>query len=209
MPAGQQRTGLLTRAAFLVSGSANTRPIMKGVFMRKNMLCDTIPPPPAGANAKPPELKPGMTTRESVEALTEVAGSVCITCHGTAINPLGFATENFDALGRFRTAQTLFDANGNVTGTKAVNTTSVPQVSYGDPAKISSPSELMTLMTASSKVEACLSRHFFRFTYARWETESTDGCSLEDGRKALMNGGKMTDLATAALLSPQFRRRTF
>ena len=37
---------------------ANTRPIMKGVFMRTNILCDTIPPPPPGANAKPPELRP-------------------------------------------------------------------------------------------------------------------------------------------------------
>jgi hypothetical protein len=209
MPNSQARSGLLTRAAFLVSGSANTRPIMKGVFIRKTMLCDTIPPPPAGANAMPPELKPGMTTRESVEALTEVPGSVCITCHGTAINPLGFATEDFDALGRFRTAQTLFDANGNITGTKAVNTTTVPQVSYGDPATISSPGELMNLMAASSKIEACLARNFFRYTYARWEAEATDGCALEDSRKALMNGGKMTDLATAALLSPQFRRRTF
>ena len=31
---------------------------MKGVFIRKNILCDTIPPPPPGANAKPPELSP-------------------------------------------------------------------------------------------------------------------------------------------------------
>ena len=70
---------------------ANTRPIMKGVFMRTNVLCDTIPPPPPGANAKPPELGPNMTTRESVEAITEMPGTICVSCHGTAINPLGFA----------------------------------------------------------------------------------------------------------------------
>jgi hypothetical protein len=150
-----------------------------------------------------------MTTRESVEALTEVAGSSCITCHGTAINPLGFATENFDALGRFRTAQTLFDANGNVTGSKAVNTNSVPQVNYDDPTTSTGAVQLMNLIAASGKVEACMSRNFFRFTYARWETESTDGCSLEDGRKVLKNGGKVTDLATSAVLAPQFKRRAF
>ena len=36
-----------------------------------------IPPPPPGANAKPPELGPNMTTRESVEELTEMPGTVC------------------------------------------------------------------------------------------------------------------------------------
>ena len=92
---------------------------MKGVFLRTNILCDTIPPPPPGANAKPPELMPGMTTRESVEAITEMPGTVCAGCHTLAINPLGFATEGFDALGRFRTAQRLFDAAGVETGTKA------------------------------------------------------------------------------------------
>jgi hypothetical protein len=56
LPAGQ-RPGLLTRALFLSTGSPNTRPIMKGVFIRKNILCDSIPPPPPGANAKPPDLQ--------------------------------------------------------------------------------------------------------------------------------------------------------
>src|SRR6185503_306872 len=154
-PAGQ-RPGLLTRALFLSTGTANTRPIMKGLFIRKNVLCDDIPPPPPGANAKPPELGPGMTTRESVEAITEMPGTVCAGCHQTAINPLGFATEGFDALGRFRSAQRLFDAAGVETGTKPVNTSTVPQVVYGDTTMISTPAQLMSLIVASGKVEACL-----------------------------------------------------
>jgi len=208
LPAGQ-RPGLLTRALFLSTGTANTRPIMKGVFVRTNILCDTIPPPPPGANAKPPELGPNMTTRESVEALTEMPGTICASCHGPAINPLGFATEGFDSLGRFRTAQRLFDASGTETGTKAVNTMTVPQVNYGDTASISTPAELMSLMLTSGKVEACLARNFFRYTYGRWEDTTTDGCALEDARKALANGGNVADLAAAAVKTAQFKRRTF
>jgi hypothetical protein len=207
LPAGE-RPGLLTRALFLSTGSANTRPIMKGVYIRKTILCDDIPPPPPGANAKPPDLMPGMTTRESVEAVTEMPGTVCEACHGPVINPLGFATEGFDALGRFRTAQTLYDATGAVIGSKPVDTTSVPQVSAGDPTASGGPSDLMALIVASGKVEACLSRNFFRFTYARWEDDTADGCALEDARAALASG-KLTDLVTAVLLSPQFRRRAF
>src|SRR6185436_11071406 len=181
LPAGQ-RTGLLTRALFLATGSANTRPIMKGVFIRKNILCDKIPPPPAGANAKPPELGPNMTTRESVEAITEMPGTICVSCHGVAINPLGFATEDFDSLARFRTTQRLFDAAGAEMGTKPVNTMSVPQVVYGDQTAVSTPAELMSLMAGSGKVEACLARNFFRYTYGRWEDTTIDGCALEDAR---------------------------
>jgi len=207
LPLGQ-RAGLLTRALFLSSGTANTRPIMKGVFLRQTVLCDTIPPPPPGANAKPPELGPGMTTRESVEAITEMPGTICASCHSSVINPLGFATEGFDALGRFRTAQRLFDAAGAETGTKAVNTTAVPQVVIGDRTMISTPAELMSLVAASGKAEACIARNFFRYTYGRWEG-TADGCALEASRQALANGGSLRDLAAAAVKSAQFKRRTF
>jgi hypothetical protein len=208
LPAGQ-RPGLLTRALFLSTGTANTRPIMKGVFVRTNVLCDTIPPPPPGANAKPPDLGPNMTTRESVEAITEMPGTICVSCHGTAINPLGFPTEGFDALGRFRTAQRLFDATGAETGTKPVDTMTIPQVVYGDQTAVSTPAALMSLMLASGKVEACLARNFFRYTYGRWEDTTTDGCALEDARKALANGGTVADLAAAAAKTAAFKRRAF
>jgi hypothetical protein len=207
-PAGQ-RPGLLTRALFLSTGSPNTRPIMKGLFIRKYILCDTIPPPPPGANAKPPELEPGMTTRETVEALTEMPGTVCAGCHRALLNPLGFATENFDALGRYRTEQQFFDAQGNPTGSKPVDTSGVPAVTGGSETPAAGPGELMQQIVASGKVEACLSRNFFRYTFARWEDLATDGCALESMRSALQNGGGVVDLVMAATLDGSFRERVF
>jgi hypothetical protein len=208
LPSGQ-RPGLLTRALFLASGSANTRPILKGVFIRKNILCNDIPPPPPGANAKPPVLEPGMTTRQSVEALTEMPGSVCSGCHTVFINPLGYATENFDALGRFRTEQRLFDDTGKATGTKPVDTHGVPQVLLGDTTAIQSTAELMQLIASSGAVEACLSRNFFRFTYARWEDDALDGCALRSAHDSLKNGGKFSSLLSASVLAPAFQQRRF
>jgi hypothetical protein len=211
LPAGQ-RPGLLTRALFLSTGTANTRPIMKGVFIRKTVLCDDIPPPPPGANAKPPDLGPNMTTRESVAAITEMPGTICASCHQTVINPLGYATESFDALGRFRTAQRLFDDQGNETGSKAIDTTSVPQVLSGDTTPSAGAADLMSLIAGSGKVEACLARNFFRFTYGRWEDTtqgSADGCALEDARQVLAGGGTITDLLKAAVMAAEFKRRTF
>ena len=207
-PAGQ-RPGLLTRALFLSTGSPNTRPIMKGVFMRKNILCDAIPPPPPGANAKPPDLQPGMTTRQTVEELTQMQGTVCAGCHAALINALGFATENFDALGRFRTEQRFFDADGNAAGSKPIDTSGVPHVTSSSDAPITGATDLMQQVVASGKVEACLSRNFFRYTFARWEDVATDGCALESMRKSLTNGGSVVDLVMAATLDGSFRQRAF
>ena len=159
--------------------------------MRKNILCDDIPPPPPGANAKPPELGPGMTTRESVEAITQMPGRSARAATASVINPLGFATEGFDALGRVphgpAPVRRLRRRDRHEAGRHV-----------GDPAggrrrhdaHLGSPAELMSLMLASGKVEACLARNFFRFTYARWEDPTTDGCALEEARQALADGGR-------------------
>jgi hypothetical protein len=203
------RPGLLTRALFLSTGTANTRPIMKGVFIRRRVLCDEIPPPPPGANAMPPELTPDLTTREVVEELTEMPGTNCAGCHAGLINALGFATENFDGLGRQRTEQALFEDDGTERGSRPVDTSGVPYVVEGDETPIEGASNLMTLMVASGKLEACLSRNYFRFTFARWEDIGSDGCALERMRSELAQGGSVQDLLAAAALSPAFRRRAF
>jgi len=208
LPDGE-RAGLLTRALFLSTGSANTRPIMKGVFIRRTVLCDDIPPPPPGVNATPPELRPDMTTREVVEELTEMNGSVCSGCHTTLINPLGFATESFDALGRYRTEQQLFDADGSPIGAKPVDTRGVPRVLNDDTSEVGGPLELMNKIAESGKAEACLARNYFRFTFARWENLSQDGCTLEALRAPLSRGGTIPELAEAAARSPSFKRRAF
>ncbi|MEA2700565.1 MAG: hypothetical protein QOI66_4836, partial [Myxococcales bacterium] len=218
--AAGQRPGLLTRALFLTSGSANTRPIHKGAFLRRRILCDDLPPPPPGVSAVPPQLSPQMTTREVVEQLTEAPGTVCVGCHGAVINALGFATENFDALGRSRMAQRLFDAAGNEVGQRPVDTHSIPAVTSGDTTASSGAGDLGRLILESGKAEACLARNYFRFTFARWEDVTTDGCTLEDLRVRLDSagggnggnagkGGTLGALLKEVALSPQFRRRAF
>jgi hypothetical protein len=206
---GGQRPGLLTRALFVSSGSANTRPIMKGVFIRRRILCDDIPPPPPGVNTMPPQLSEDMTTRQVVEELTQKTGSVCGGCHRGIINPLGFASENFDALGRSRTEQRLFDANGAEVGRKPVDTRSVPAITFDDGTSSSGMGDVERLIVKSGKADACLARNYFRFTYGRWEDLSIDGCALEAMRQRLAHGGRIGDLLEQAAAAPQFRRRAF
>jgi Protein of unknown function (DUF1588)/Protein of unknown function (DUF1592)/Protein of unknown function (DUF1595)/Protein of unknown function (DUF1585) len=208
LPAGA-RPGLLTRAWFLASGSANTRPVLRGAFVRHRLLCDELAPPPANVNAMPPELAPDRTTRQVVEALTEQAGTACASCHQTQINPLGFAFEGFDALGRARREQPLFRDDGEQVGSAAVDTSSVPRVTDTDPRATRGPAELVQRMLESGKLEACLARNYFRFTFGREEQLARDGCALERLRARLVESGRIRDMLEEAALLPELRKRRF
>jgi hypothetical protein len=208
-PAGA-RPGLLTRAAFLATGSANTRPVMKGVFIRTNILCDDIPPPPNNAAAVPPALDQQMTTRQVVEKLTETQGTACAACHITLINPLGYATEGFDSLGRVRNEQRLFDAGGREMARMPVDTNSVPRIDGSDTTPATGPVDLMQMILKSGKAQACMARNYFRFTYARWEDLGMDGCTLERLRKALAFGaGGLHSMFKEVAMDPAFKERSY
>jgi uncharacterized protein DUF1592/uncharacterized protein DUF1588/uncharacterized protein DUF1595/uncharacterized protein DUF1585 len=209
-PMAGARTGLLTHAWFLVSGSANTRPIPRGVFVRRTLLCDDLAPPPATANAAvPPALRPDKTTRQVVEELTEQPGTVCVSCHATEINPLGFAFEGYDALGRTRVMQPLFQGDGSSLGALPVDTTSVPRVTPDDASASHGPADLVQLMLRSGKLEACFARNYFRFTFGRYEDPSRDGCALERLRARIAESGRIRDMIEEAGLLPELQQRRF
>lgn len=204
------RVGLLTRAALLATGSANTRPIMKGVFLRKAILCDEIPPPPANANSKKPELSKTYSTRQVVEQVTEQPGTVCAGCHAGFINPLGFATENFDALGRSRKSQVLYDPEtGEVVGEAPIDTSSVPMVTTGETAPSKGAADLSRLMVESGKPQACFARQYFRFTFGRAESIDTDGCALAALHGRMSEGESLRDVLRSVALIDAFRMRSF
>jgi hypothetical protein len=207
-PAGT-RPGLLTRAWFLASGSANTRPIMRGTFIRHALLCDELAPPPSNVNAVPPALSAAKTTRRVVEELTEQPGTACASCHTSLINPLGFAFEGFDALGRARSEQLLFAPDGEQTGALQVDTSSVPRITMEDERATRGPAELVQRMLQSGKLEACFARNYFRFTFGRREDLARDGCALERLRARLAETGRIRDMLEEAALLPALQQRRF
>jgi len=203
-----ERVGIITRAAFLSTGSANTRPIMKGVFIRKALLCDEIPPPPPNAAANPPALSESQSTRQVVEDLT--SGGACAACHASIINPLGFVTENFDALGRLRSEQVLFDpATGEVVGSTPIDTSAVTRVETSDASVSNGAADLMNDIAESPKPYACFARQYFRFTFGRAENDKRDGCALADMNAALAAGKPMAEVLVSIARSEAFRTRSF
>jgi hypothetical protein len=97
------RSGILTQPGFLSSYSKGNDPdiIHRGVFIATRLLCLELPPPPPAATPLI-ELEPNMTNRERVEKTTG-KGTCGQSCHGAFLNPPGYAFENYDAVGKFRT----------------------------------------------------------------------------------------------------------
>lgn len=99
-----KRAGLLTQAGFLSSYiSVGDEPdiIHRGVFIATRLLCKTLPPPDPAAAGKGLVDTPNLTNRERVEATTG-KGTCGAICHGALFNPLGYAFENYDAVGKYR-----------------------------------------------------------------------------------------------------------
>jgi hypothetical protein len=98
-----QRSGLLTQPGFLSSFITGEDPdiIHRGVYIAQRILCVELPPPSPDATPLPP-LPPNVTNRERVERTTGV-GTCGAGCHAALINPLGYAFENYDAIGKYRT----------------------------------------------------------------------------------------------------------
>ncbi len=99
----QGRGGILGFAATLAkqSGASRTSPILRGNWVSEVLLGEKLPKPPPGIPVLPEDesTTAGLTVRQLVEQHT--SDEKCATCH-RRIDPLGFALEGFDAIGRRR-----------------------------------------------------------------------------------------------------------
>jgi hypothetical protein len=199
------RSGLLSRAAMLVSGSEVTRPVIKGKKVRMQVLCDALSPPPASLMIKPLTPDPTLTQRQIVETAT--ASATCQACHGE-MNPIGFASEGYDSLGRKRTNELKYDAQGNVVNQLAVTTSSTPVITGpNDPAMVKDIVELAQKIDASGKGQRCFVQQTFRFTYGRLEAGS-DSCDLESMRtKLTQQGGGLKEMFKELVRRDSFLER--
>jgi len=118
-----QRGGLLAEGALLATTSYpdRTSPVLRGKWLVNNIFGLPVPPPPPGVDTNLAD-KPGAKPVSMRERLAEHrANPSCASCH-SIIDPLGFALENFDAIGGWRTVDESgqpVDANGTtVSGAK-------------------------------------------------------------------------------------------
>lgn len=156
-PAESLRRGLLGHVSVLAGHShfSSSSATLRGAFIRRNLMCGSIPPPPADVDTSiPPPLPGAATLRDRVARHLE--DPTCAGCH-RLMDPLGLGLENFDALGRFRTTDNdqIIDASGSISG-----------VDFEDPL------ELGATIAASEEYPLCLSRTMYRYATGHLERPS-------------------------------------
>jgi hypothetical protein len=158
--------GMLTQGSFLaVHAKANqTSPVLRGKFVRAQLFCTPPPPPPPSLVVTPPVVDPRLPTRQRFAQHT--ADAFCASCH-TLMDPIGFAFENYDPIGRWRDtdADVPVDATGALTGTDV----------DGDLNGIPS---LASKLAVSAEVGTCAATQWFRYAFGRSEQTSGDLCAI-------------------------------
>ncbi len=105
LPEGSPRGGVLTHGTILLATSNPTRtsPVKRGLFVLENILGSPPPPPPDDVPELEETIKAAKGKEMSIREALELHRSkpLCSSCH-SRMDPLGFALENFNALGMWR-----------------------------------------------------------------------------------------------------------
>lgn len=190
----QRRAGLLTHASVMNAHTPgiDSHPVLRGLMVRRVLLCNPPPDPPDGINLSVPPL-PGASTRQRFEQ--HRADALCASCH-QLMDPIGFGFEHYDAVGRWRDLDDGLpvDASGEVVGTDVAG----PFVGVR---------ELAERLAASADVADCYVGHWFAYGYGRRATPE-DLCSREHLRQAFRAGqGSVRELVLALTETAAFRYR--
>jgi len=186
------RIGYFMQAPFLTASTndaGESDPIRRGVAINSDVLCVTLPGPPISTPPLPP-LTAGQTNRARVEQFT----SACAGCHADAINPLGFAFEGFDGLGRARTTD-----NGVAVTTDGSYPFADGVRSFADAA------DLMRLLAELPQAHACYAKKMMTYALQRDLVEADRPQVM-----ALASSGpgqSVKELLVALIRSPAFRLR--
>ncbi|MBX2857164.1 MAG: DUF1592 domain-containing protein [Cellvibrionaceae bacterium] len=181
--AGSTHRGILLRAAPLIRGSNLTPIIHRGVMIRRRFLCDSLPSPGQDVinsreNGDPNELDHTLhSNRVVVTNLTKA--ETCMGCH-SLINPLGFALEGFDSLGRMQVVERVFSEDDELITSHSIDDVAPePRIETGINNTLGGSEGLLDAMLAGSKLKSCFATQIYRYQHLATE-QFDDGCSLSE-----------------------------
>ena len=193
----KQRLGLLTLGGMLsmLAKANQTAPVQRGKFIREQLFCAQLPPPPPNIMIKPPDLSPTLSTRERFAAHRTEAS--CSACH-QLMDPIGLTLENYDGAGLFRTTENgkPIDVSGEI-------------VNSDVPGTFDGAAGLAGKLAESPSVKVCVARSWFRYAYGRTELPA-DACTLATVDQKFKDGGfKVRDLVVALTQTDAFLYRPY
>lgn len=194
-----KRAGILGQAAVLATTahSDQTSPVERGLLVRRNFLCEDLPPPPPNGGNLPP-VDPNATTRERFEM--HASDPACAGCH-KYLDPVGFGFEAFDPVGRWRDTENgqPIDASGDMNDVERLGT--------GTAAPFTTMPALAHTIAASHAANSCFVRQYLRFTRGLRETLAERCGRLWLENKFTAAGGNIQELMVQSVLDPDFVER--
>lgn len=203
-----ERSGFLSRAAMLTKKSGpRASPILRGLSVLENVLCTEVGAPPPSAPTELPQVGDIVTTRENTELTSQAPGSSCVACH-SRFNPLGYAFEGFDSLGRQRSVERVFDGSGNLVASLNIDTADNSEEIHSTVTSFSGARQLSSELGQSDKAMLCFAKHLKEFE-SRAETTSADNCQMNSVVETLYGVGEqpgsIRDAIRALVMSDDFR----
>jgi hypothetical protein len=186
------RSGWYSQAPYLTQWGINNDPdsIHRGVRINLDTLCFELGPP-ATVLPSVPALKPNQTNRQRYETLTNGCGA---PCHNVYINPLGFAFEDFDGIGRYRTSD-----NGQPIDTSGSYPFANGTQDFKDAA------ELMQLIASGPQAHQCWSKKLASYALERDIVEAERPTIEALGAVSQASGGSFKQVMLALVKSDAFR----
>jgi len=193
-----QRAGLLTQSGFLARNAVATAtdPIHRGVFINHRFICAQLPAPPNDIPPIPPPDGVRRTLRDRIDRHTG-PGTCGARCHGTMINPIGFAYEHYDPLGVWR-------AEDNELPVDA----SAQYAFEDDPIAYDNAVQLAGVLAQQTVVHNCYSRHWLSYLYGRRTTGADDILVRRIGASSQEEDLDLRSLIAALVTSDAFLART-
>ncbi|HEY3253787.1 MAG TPA: DUF1592 domain-containing protein [Polyangiaceae bacterium] len=187
------RMGWYSQAPFLTQWAINNAPdsIHRGVRINLDTLCLELGPP-SGVTLPPvPAQEANQTNRERYEGLTNGCGA---PCHTVYINPVGFAFEQYDGIGRLRSTD-----NG-----KPVDTTGSYPFSDGT-RNFKDSDELMQEIANGPQAHQCWSKKLASYALERDIVDSERPTVEALGAVSQATGGSLKQVMLALVQSQAFR----
>ncbi len=187
-----QRGGVLSQAALLTvtSNPDRTSPVKRGKWIMSNLLCAQPPDPPPNIPSITKTDLQGKTVREVLDEHTK--NPVCASCH-KVMDQLGFALENYDAIGAWRTVDNGFpiDSSG----------------ALPDGTKFKTEAEMADVIAKDPRFPRCVAKKMYTYALGRGPTVADDPWLDKLTTDFTSKGSKLRELVKLLVKSEPFRTR--
>ena len=194
----ERNAGILSHPGLLATTNAHTGTddiVHRGLWIYQNLACGMpvgAPPPNAV------DVADTLTGTDREKSQQRDALPQCGACH-QFFDPFGFASENFDVIGRYRTVDPQ-------DGKPVVTSSAIVGLGSDLDGPVSSLKDIADRLKTGRRVADCAATHLAEYALAH-NPSAENACALRQIKDNFATSGKFVDLFKAILTSPAFATR--